>query len=282
MAHPNSHPYPLPFPNEVQRMQVASYSSLANALGTDPGYADQRGRAPRTTYDAVTDIQGIYLDEPPISTPLYPYPARNVLNPSTYLARTPLSVPSRSPSYTNVAWDHRDLTWRPSWYDRLPQPYFAEQDRPHGYQAGVEFPAIHFLRKGNKEPYSLSDLLAMDTMPDLVDGDSPILAQNPGRWIKIKLNVRTPSHRSPGTHHALQTVARLFALSVREANTYQTRCSLDAKLAVNGARVSHRGIREVDSCMLPAPEDQLVLTTLSRRTKAPLSNLVKNIGQSSE
>lgn len=60
---------------------------------------------------------------------------------------------------------------------------------PHGYQAGAEFPAIHFVRKGDEAPYSLWDLLTMDTFPELEAGDLPILVQSPDRWIKIKLIV---------------------------------------------------------------------------------------------
>jgi len=43
-----------------------------------------------------------------------------------------------------------------------------------------------------------------------------------------------------GTHHALQTVAGLFALSIRETNTYQTGCPFDANFAANDTRVSHK------------------------------------------
>ncbi|KIK99592.1 hypothetical protein PAXRUDRAFT_822587 [Paxillus rubicundulus Ve08.2h10] len=49
---------------------TSSNSSLANALGPEPGYS-------------------IYLTGPPLTNPSYPYPARNVLNPTTYPARTP-------------------------------------------------------------------------------------------------------------------------------------------------------------------------------------------------
>ena len=192
MAHSNLHSYPLPFPNEDQRTQVSSYSSLANALGTDPEYASQQRQRPLwTKYDALADTQAIYLNGPPVSSPSYPYPARNVFNPGTYLARTPLSVSNgRCPRNASVVWgedsDQNDLPRLPPWYDRLP---LVEPDMPRGYQAGAEFPATHFLRKGDKVPYSLWDLLTMDTMPDLVGGDLPVLVQSPDRWIKIKLIV---------------------------------------------------------------------------------------------
>lgn len=193
MAHSNIHPYPLPFPNEVQRTQVASYSSLANALGTNPGNANRQRRTPRTKRDAVTNTQGIYLNGPPISNPSYPYPARNILNPGTYPARTPSSMPNRSPSNASVVWgensDQKDLPRFLPRHDRLPQPQCVEPDKSHGCQAGIEFPAIRFLRRGDQRPYSLQDLLTIDTMPDLVGGDSPILVHNPGRWIKVKLIV---------------------------------------------------------------------------------------------
>jgi hypothetical protein len=189
-----SNPYPLPFPNEDQQMQISSYSSLANALGTDPGYASRQRQMPFwTKYDAVTDTLDIYLNRPPVGNPSYPYPARNVFNPSTYLARTPLSVSNgRCPSNPSVVWgehnDQSDVHRLPPWYDRLP---LVEPDMPgpHGYQAGAEFSAIHFLRKGFKVPYSLWDLLTMDPMPDLAGGDLPILIRSPDRWIKIKLIV---------------------------------------------------------------------------------------------
>lgn len=185
MAHSNSCPYPLTFPSEGQRTQISSYSSLANALGTDPGYASrQRPKPVPTKCDAITDTQAIYLDRPPVGNPSYPYPARNLFNPGTYRARTPLSV-------SNGWWpsNQKDLPWFPYWYDRLPQPFFVEPDKPYGYQPGVEFPAIHFLRREDKEPYSIWDLLTMNTMPDLVAGNSPILVHSPDRWIKIKLIV---------------------------------------------------------------------------------------------
>lgn len=192
MAYSNLHPYPLPFPNEDQQMQISSYSSLANAFGTDPGYASRQRRGSLwTKYDAVTDTQDIYLNKPPVSNSSYPYPARNVFNLDTYLARTPLSVSNgRCPSDPNVVWgknsDQNDLPRLPPWYDRVP---LVEPDMPHGYRAGAEFPAIHFLRKGDKMPYSLWDLLTLNTMPDLAGGDLPILIQSPDRWIKIKLIV---------------------------------------------------------------------------------------------
>ncbi|KAF8554579.1 hypothetical protein OG21DRAFT_1041233 [Imleria badia] len=191
MAHSNFHPYPLPFPNDDQRIQISSYSSLANALGTDPGYASRQGRRPPPNCDAVIDKPTIYLDRPPVSNPSYPYPARNVFNPGTYPARTPLSVSNgRLPSNASVVWgensDQNDLHGLPPRYDRLPQPFFVEPDMAHGYKAGAEFPVIHFLCKGDKTPYSLWDLLTMGTMPDLVAGDLPIFVQSPERWIKIK------------------------------------------------------------------------------------------------
>ena len=186
MTHSNTHPYPLSFPNEDQRMQISSYSSLANALGTVPGHANRQGP---TNCDAAIDKPAIYLDRPPVSSPLYPYPARNVFNPGTYPARTPLSVSNgRLRGNASVAREEHigqnDLRKLPPRYDRLPQPFFVEPDMAHGYQAGAEI-AIHFLRKGDKTPYSLWDLLTMDTMPDLVAGDVPILVQSPDRWIKI-------------------------------------------------------------------------------------------------
>ncbi|KAF8440365.1 hypothetical protein L210DRAFT_3539478 [Boletus edulis BED1] len=156
MAHSNLYSYPLPFPTEDQLMQVSSYSSLANALGTDSGYASRQGRRPQPmNCDAVVDKQAkIYLDGPPVSNPLYPYPARNVFNPGTYPARTPLTVSKGR-------------------YDLLPQPLFVEPDD------APDFPAIHFLRKDDKKPYSIWNLLTMDTMPDLVAGDMPIFIQGP-------------------------------------------------------------------------------------------------------
>lgn len=196
MTHSNSRSYPLPFPSEAQRTQISSYSSLANALGTDtdPESTSRQRRSPLLTKcDAITDTQAIYLNGPPVSNPSYPYPARNVLNPGTYRARTPLSVSNGCPSNASVEWgetsNQKDLPKFPSWYDRLPQPFFVEPDKPYGYQAGAQFPAIHFVRKEDKEPYSIWDLLTMDTMPDLMAGNLPILVQNPDRWIKIKLIV---------------------------------------------------------------------------------------------
>ncbi|KAG6374359.1 hypothetical protein JVT61DRAFT_4393 [Boletus reticuloceps] len=196
MAHSNLYSYPLPFPTEDQLMQVSSYSSLANALGTDSGYASRQGRRPQPmNCDAVVDKQAIYLDGPPVSNPLYPYPARNVFNPGTYPARTPLTVSKgRYPSNASLPWsegsDQSDLHGLPPRYDLLPQPLFVEPDDARGYQVGADFPAIHFLRKDDKKPYSVWNLLTMDTMPDLVAGDMPIFIQGPDRWIKIKLIVR--------------------------------------------------------------------------------------------
>jgi len=195
MTHSDLDPYPLSFPNEDQRTLISSYSSLANALGTDPGHAGrQEQRTLRRKCEAVTDSLAVYLNRPPVSNPSYPYPARNILNPGTYPARTSLSVSNgRCPSNTSVVWgensDQNDVSRLPPWYDRLPQPFFVEPGMPHGYQAGAEFPAIHFVRKGDEAPYSLWDLLTMDTFPELEAGDLPILVQSPDRWIKIKLIV---------------------------------------------------------------------------------------------
>lgn len=195
MADSNFRPYPLPFPSEDQRMLISSYSSLANALGTDPGYTSRQGGRPLpANCNAVFDKQAIYLDRPPVSSPSYPYPARNVFNPGTYPMRTPLPVSNGGcPSNKNAARgensDQNDLHRLPPRYDRLPQPFFVEPDMAHAYQARAEFPAIRFLRKGDKPPYSLWDLLTMDTMPDLVAGDLPVFVQSPDRWIKTKLIV---------------------------------------------------------------------------------------------
>ncbi|KAG8213269.1 hypothetical protein J3R82DRAFT_11742 [Butyriboletus roseoflavus] len=202
MAHSTLHPYPLPFPSEVQRTQISSYSSLANALGTDPAHANRHRRRPLLTKsDVVTKTQAIYSNRSPVSNPSYPYPPRNVLNPGTFHARTPLSVSSgRCPSNASIVWgDHGDQKDLPR-YNRLPQPLFVEPDKLHGYQAGPEFPAIHFLRRDEKEPYSIWDLLTMDTMPDLVAGNLPILVQNPDRWIKIKL-INEGAVVEPGQEH---------------------------------------------------------------------------------
>lgn len=171
-------------------MQISSYSSLANALGTDPEHASRQGRRHRPAKcDAVTNTLAVYSEGPPVNNPSYPYPARNVLNPGTYPARTPLSVANgRYSSNASIVRgensDQKDLTRFPSRYDRLPQQVFAEP-----CQSGPEFPAIHFQRNRSSEPYSLRDLLTMRTMPDLVAGDLPIFAESPDRMIKIKLNV---------------------------------------------------------------------------------------------
>lgn len=195
MAHSNSPPYPLPFPTQVQRTQISSYSSLANALGTDPGHASRERRGPLLPKsDVVTDTQAIYSERPPVSKPSHPYPARHILNPGTYRSRAPLSVSNgRRQSNASIVWggsgDQKDLSRFPSSYDRLPQPFFVEPNKLHGYQARAEFPTIHFLRGEDEDPYSIWDLLTMDTMPDLVAGNLPILVQSPDRWIKIKLIV---------------------------------------------------------------------------------------------
>ena len=187
MTHTNLHPYPLPFPNEDQRIQISSYSSLANALGADPGYTSRRKNLP-TNSDAIIDKQAIYASRPPVSNPSYPYPARNVLNPAT-----PLSAASRKfQSNTSITWvensEQYDSPRLPPWYGRLPQP-LVEPEPAHEHQVGAEFPAIHFLPKGNKMPCSLWDLLTMSVMPDLVDGELPIFVHSPDRWIKVKLIV---------------------------------------------------------------------------------------------
>lgn len=194
MGHSKIHPYPLPFPNEAQRVRVTSYSSLTNALGTEPGYTKRQGQTPRSACDILTDPRGIYMEELPVSNPSYPYPARNVLNPRTYLSRTPSSVSSRSSSSItrDESGDQNGLPKCLSRYDRLPQPRSVEPNKPYGFQAGAESPAIHFLRRGAKEPYTVRELLTMDTMPDLVSGDSPVFVQSPDRCIKIKLIVRSP------------------------------------------------------------------------------------------
>ncbi|KIJ66929.1 hypothetical protein HYDPIDRAFT_186524 [Hydnomerulius pinastri MD-312] len=168
--------YPLTFPSESQRtpMKISTYSSLANALGPNPEYP-------------------IYLTNPPVSNPSYPYPARNVLNPGTYSSRTPLLASNgRHPSNPGVVHfdedDHKGLPSLPSRYKRFPQPMLAEPvPTKYSYQAGVEFPAIHFQRKGGKEPHSIGSLLDTKALPDLVGGDVPVFASNPDRYIKIRL-----------------------------------------------------------------------------------------------
>ncbi|KAF9223725.1 hypothetical protein BS17DRAFT_115225 [Gyrodon lividus] len=179
MTFPSPSPYPLPFLGEAQRApaNLSSNSSLANALGPNHGYS-------------------IYFAGPPITNPSYPYPARNVLNPATYPARTPLLVsnakrptdPSAmSGSRLGNNDDIKGLPKLPSRYMRLPQPMHVEPPKPYGYQAGAELSAIYFHRRGHKDPYSIGDLLTMDTLPDLVGGNVPVFALNPDRWIKIQL-----------------------------------------------------------------------------------------------
>ncbi|KAG9315028.1 hypothetical protein JVU11DRAFT_4140 [Chiua virens] len=189
MAHSNAYPYPLPFPNELQLSQISSYSSLANALGTDPGYSSQQRS--ETKCNATTKSQAIYLNAPPVNNPSYPYPARNVINPGTYFARAPLSVSNgRCLSDTSISQDQRSdqkhLHASASRYHRLPQPIFMEPGAPYGYR-GIEPPVIHFRRKEDKDPYSVWELLTMNTMPDIMDGDSPILVESVERRITVKL-----------------------------------------------------------------------------------------------
>ncbi|KAF8843718.1 hypothetical protein BDN67DRAFT_1008665 [Paxillus ammoniavirescens] len=176
MASPSTHLYPLLVPT-AQPANTSSHSSLANALGPESGYS-------------------IYLTGPPVTNPSYPYPARNVLNPTTYPARTPLLASNgrrpinpgaRSAYQLQANEDVKGLPEISSRHRLLPQPVHVESPKPYGYQPGAEFSAIYFQRKGNKGPYSIGDLLTMDTLPDLVDGNAPLFALTPDRWIKIKL-----------------------------------------------------------------------------------------------
>ncbi|KAH7911075.1 hypothetical protein BJ138DRAFT_1007374 [Hygrophoropsis aurantiaca] len=169
-----AYPYPLPFPDESQRTPVSSYSSLANALGPSPSYS-------------------IYLDHAPVASN-YPYPARNVVHPAQYVPRRPLTLSnvhqqpqSTASAETNDHTYHRSRPNIPMNYRRLPQPTHIQPKGYNSYLEGVQYPSIYFQRKGEAQPYTISELLGMKRMPCLSGSEDEVFAGVNERQIKVRI-----------------------------------------------------------------------------------------------
>lgn len=112
-------------------INLTSSSSITNALSANPHYA-------------------IYMTGPPVNNPAYPYPARNVLNPNSYPAYTPLLTKRDKQGKDRKRSQYRSdvlANYRP-----LPPPY-----SPDGHQVRAEFPPIPFQQRNSGVPFAIKE-----------------------------------------------------------------------------------------------------------------------------
>ncbi|KAH7917609.1 hypothetical protein BV22DRAFT_1108537 [Leucogyrophana mollusca] len=204
-----AYPYPLPFPDVSQRTPVSSYSSLSNALGPNPSYS-------------------IYLDQAPVASPGYPYPARNVIHPA-HASRRPLTSSNaqrNSPSSHSRDTDEHNTCGRsrrvniPANYRLVPQPtYIIEPRGPYSYLEGVQYPSIHFQREDGAPPYCVSEVLVMKQMPNLAGGEDEVFAGFGERQLKVKIvwpgYTQFPFEKRVNTKHGELTRDLLLVLLAR-------------------------------------------------------------------
>lgn len=122
---------PYAYPSSSTTEATRSTSSITNTLSANPYYA-------------------IYMTGPPVNNPAYPYPARNVLNPNSYPAYTPLLTKRDKQGKDRKHSQYRSdvlANYRP-----LPPPY-----SPDGYQVRAEFPPIQLQQRNSDVPFAIKE-----------------------------------------------------------------------------------------------------------------------------